>query len=291
MGWDKLARKDWLDKSLTLNERLFRVRPLTYVLAATGLAVVALLLLVGTLGFDHSGVWAISLALGLSALGLFALGGYSEGGEAYLWVLGGCFCLMVAGVEFKFVADRMNTIFKVWMNGWVFMGLVFGAGLSTAFDKPAAEAALPPARTKARPKTKAKPRRVTPERFIPWAVALGTVVAVLAAAMVDAEGLSHGQRFIGSYLLFSLLLLAALGLGAWLRSRRLVAAGQARPVLRTARPGAAVSPGRRAAASPRPISAFRTPCGDPISTDALHGPCVNPGPASTTRTTTGTTTP
>lgn len=215
LGFQQLKRRDSVEKALILGERYLGRFPLPSMVMALMLLVISLLVLWATANWQTQGVWALSLGLGLSCLGLFMMGGFASGSEAYLWTLGACFCFMVCGVEFKFVADRMNTIFKVWMNGWVLMGLVFGAGFASAFDQGPAPA-LKPVKTKAKPvKTKAKRRRLPPSLVIPCLAALALVLLVALAAGADARLLGRGGRFLVSYLAFGLLLLSALGLGAF----------------------------------------------------------------------------
>jgi uncharacterized membrane protein len=209
LGWGKLKRYDEFDKVLILGERYWDRFPLSFVGLILVFMAVAYLIVGATVHWQTQGVWAVGLGLGLSCLSLFALGGFSSGPEAYLWILGGCFCLMFCGTEFLFVADRMNTIFKVWMNGWILMALVFGAGFAAAFDR----APTPdPKPLKAR---KPKPGRLRPEVLFPVLVALGLVVLVALCAGVDARLMNRNGRFFVSYMVFGLGLLAALFLGAF----------------------------------------------------------------------------
>jgi uncharacterized membrane protein len=216
LGWERLKAKrgDWVDKAAVLGERYLGIYPVSSV-ALIGMKLVMLGLVVwASVHWEYQGVWALSLSLGLACLVLLFLGGYASAPEAFLWVLGACFCLMVAGVEFKFVADRMNTIFKVWMNGWVFMGLVFAAGLAPAFESQAA-----PARALALPKRGrrrgGRALRLPSGRILSALAALALVVLVAGAAAIDARLMGRGGRFIASYLAFGLLLAAVLTLGAW----------------------------------------------------------------------------
>lgn len=215
LGWDRLKKRrgDWVDKGATLGERYLGLYPFSSV-AVIGMKLLILGLIVwATVHWEYQGVWALSLGLGLACVGLLLLGGYSGGPEAFLWILGACFCLMVAGVEFRFVADRMNTIFKVWMNGWVFMGLVFAAGLAPAFESHAA-----PQRAAAWPLGRGR-KRISRGLRLPSGpvLALGTALAlfilVAGAAGTDARLMGQGGRFIVSYVVFGLLLLAVLVLG------------------------------------------------------------------------------
>ena len=228
LGWAKLGRRDWVDKSLTLGERFLVRRPVTAVLGGVFVLAITALLLLATAYWQSQGVWSLSLALGLACLGLFLLGGYAQGIEAYLWILGACFCFMVAGVEFKFVADRMNTIFKVWMNGWILSGLVFGAGFAAAFTDaapapaPAPDRRLAPARSRGRGRATAKARsrgrgevpRLRPDLVFSLLAGAALVALVAFGAAMDARLLGQGARFLVSYLGFGLLLLAVLALGA-----------------------------------------------------------------------------
>jgi uncharacterized membrane protein len=219
LGADKLGRKDWFDQALTLIERLFE-RRLGTALGAGALKLLILgLLAVSLLKFGNQGVWALALGLGFTCLAAFAAGGHRSGTESFLWVLGGFTCFLVAGSEFYFVADRMNTIFKFWFNGWILMGVVFGAGLAQAFgDAAPAKAAKPP-------KAKGRGRRVRLplDKALPWLVGAGLALLGFAAAFLDARLMNTGGRFILSFLAFAVLLLALFGLAfvygdrAWFR--------------------------------------------------------------------------
>ncbi|HXC63563.1 MAG TPA: DUF2298 domain-containing protein, partial [bacterium] len=234
LGWQRLARREWWDRWLSMGERLFDQHPVFSVVAAGWLAVVVGLLGWSFLQFSNQGVWAVALGLGLACVGLFTLGGWADGQEAWLWILGGFTCFMVAGAEHWFVADRMNTIFKFWMNGWVLMGVVFGAGLGRALDRgvPAA-AARKSARRAAPPKRGRRPRRgfsgwVQRSGVRLWQAlagdaggrpygrwgAAGLVLLVAGAAWLDAGWLSRGGRFMASYLAFAALLLGLLAFGS-----------------------------------------------------------------------------
>ncbi|HTA17438.1 MAG TPA: hypothetical protein VK786_06810, partial [bacterium] len=210
LGWNKLRREDIFEKTLILGERYFGGFPFTALFLAGMGVIIGFLMVWATAHWETQGVWALSLGLGLACLVFFMMGGYRKGGEAFLWILGGCFCFMVCGTEFKFVADRMNTIFKVWMNGWILTGLVFGAGFASAFERPAA-----PALKAKTPKAKDRARRVNPAVLIPWLAGLGLILVVALAAGLDARLMMRGGRFIASYVVFGLLMLAALGLGAF----------------------------------------------------------------------------
>jgi YYY domain-containing protein len=210
LGADKLGRKDWFDKGLTLVERLFERRLGTALMLSAGKLVIVLLLLASLFKFPTQGVWALSAGLGFACLGAFLLGGWRSGAEAFLWMLGAFTCFLVAGSEFYFVADRMNTIFKFWFNGWILMGVVFGAGLASAFDT----AAVLKAKVKAKAKGRGRRPRLSLERLLPWLLAFGLPILGLAISFMDARLMNNGGRFILSFLAFAVLLLALFGL-AW----------------------------------------------------------------------------
>jgi uncharacterized membrane protein len=206
LGLDKLGRRDWFDKGLILAERLFERRPVPALLGSLFKLLVLGLLAWSVLKFAHQGVWALALGLGLACVGFFLLRGYSDGREAFLWMLGAFTCFLVAGSERWFVADRTNTLFKFWFNGWILMGVVFGAGMAYAFDK--AEAALPsrkPARAK-RARRLARPR-LPLDTALPWIVGAALPLLFLAVAFWDARLMAQGGRFIASFVLYALLLL------------------------------------------------------------------------------------
>jgi YYY domain-containing protein len=216
LGWDRLSRKGWDEKGLILGERLFDKRPAFTVLAALFLAGVAGLLGWATVQFATQGVLALALGLGLACLGFFLLGGFEAGAEAWLWILGGFTCFLVAGAEVWYVADRMNTIFKFWINGWLIMGVVYGAGFAAAFAAPAAapSAARRPLRGRAVKAKRVKAPRLPLAKALPWAVGGGLVLALFIAALIDANLLGRGGRFIVSYGAFAGLLLGTLAVGA-----------------------------------------------------------------------------
>jgi uncharacterized membrane protein len=220
LGWERLRRKALDEKALILGERLFDQRPVFSVVAAVFVVAVVGLLAWATAGFNYQGVLPLALGLGLACLGFFLLGGLESGAEAWLWVLGGFTCFLVAGAEHWFVADRMNTIFKFWINGWVLMGVVYGAGFAAAF----ASVPAPPKPAAARKPLRGKVKRVKTARLpmdkaLPWFVAGGLMLALFAAALVDASLMGRGVRFEVSYAVFALLLLGALGVGALLGDR------------------------------------------------------------------------
>jgi len=203
--------------------------------------------------------------LGLACLVLFLMGGFRKGAEAFLWILGGCFCFMVCGAEFKFVADRMNTIFKVWMNGWILMGLVFGAGFASALERPSApalKAKAPKARVQSRP------RRVNPAVLIPWLAGLGLILVLALAAGLDARLMMRGGRFIASYLVFGVLIAGGPSSGRLLRGVRLVALGQARALFRAFKPWPALS---ARGGRPKNLGGFPVQ-GPPPRRPEFHGP-------------------
>ncbi|HTB34622.1 MAG TPA: DUF2298 domain-containing protein, partial [bacterium] len=237
LGWQRLSRRVWWDRWMSMGERLFDLRPVFSVAAAAWLLALALLLGWSFLYFDNHGVLALAAGLGLACVGLFCLGAWSSGVETWLWILGAFTCFLVAGAEHWFVADRMNTIFKFWMNGWVLMGVVFGAGLASALDQPA-DAALRPSSSRKRPAQAARGRRGTRSGRRPswvkraalglwalvaghpgqrpvrrWAVA-GLLALVAGAAWFDAGLLPRGGRFMVSYLAFAALLLGLVFFGA-----------------------------------------------------------------------------
>ena len=215
LGWDRLGRKAWDERALILGERLFDRRPVFTAVAALWLLLVAGLLGWATLQFSTQGVWALALGLGLACLGLFALGGSEAGPEAWLWVLGGFSCFLVAGAEHWYVADRMNTIFKFWINGWILLGVVYGAGFAAAFSVAPPPRLSPAARRPQRGKSrKARFSRLPLDKTLPWLVAAGLALALFAAALLDAGLLGRGVRFEVSYLVFGLLMLGALFTGA-----------------------------------------------------------------------------
>lgn len=221
LGWEKLKRRSWFDKGLTLWERYFDHAPVTAIAWASFTGAILVLVLWAAFA-PLQGVWAVGLSTGLACLGFFLMGGHRRGAEAFLWLMGGCFCFMVFGVEFLFVADRMNTIFKVWMNGWIFMGLIFGAGFAAAFEAPETHpvAAAPRGRM-AKSKRRGNTHR-TPAWLPGVVLGLGGVFAVcgltLGAALLDAHflatGTGTGRHFFVSFAVMGALLAALMALNA-----------------------------------------------------------------------------
>jgi YYY domain-containing protein len=220
LGWERLARRDWLDRSLSVLERLFERRLLFALAATAGLFLVGGLLAWAAFKFQTQGVLALALGLGLAAFGLFLLRAWEDGTESFLWLLGAFTCFLVAGSERWFVADRMNTIFKFWFNGWILMGVVFGIGLARAWGIPvSAAAALPRRFGRGR-----RAPRLNLLRLLPWFGAVGLALLLFGAAFIDAKRLSLGGRFGVSFGVLALLLLglfggsAFAGASAWWRA-------------------------------------------------------------------------
>lgn len=217
LGWDKLGRKDWFDKGLTLAERFFERRLGSAIGISTGLLLVGGLLSWSLLKFSNQGVLALALGLGLACLGFFLLGAWRDGAESFLWMLGAFTCFLVAGSEHWFVADRMNTIFKFWFNGWVIMGVVFGAGFARAFEPAGAlaVAARPRKALRARRGRSRRAPRLPLDQALPWIVGASLLLLGLLVSWFDARLMAQGGRFIASFLAYAALLLAVFGLACF----------------------------------------------------------------------------
>ncbi|MGH7441141.1 MAG: DUF2298 domain-containing protein, partial [bacterium] len=206
-----VGRARGMDRFLLLAGRYADRRPWAALALGVPVLAVACLVFWATAHWQAQGVWALACGLGLACLILSALGGARSGAEAFLWVLGCAFCFMVAGVEFVYVADRMNTIFKVWMNGWIFMGLTFGGAFSLAFERSPAPATVASSRIRGRRRT----RQVWRSRLLPLVGALALVLLVALASWADAGLLDRRGAFLISYLVFGAFLLGALVCGAF----------------------------------------------------------------------------
>jgi uncharacterized membrane protein len=220
LAWQRLSRRGFMEAAMEAPIRLFEKRPLLAGAVSGGLLLVGGLVfwstakyfdsLRGLVGPAQSGVLTLSLGLGFACLAFFAMQGWRKGEEAFLWVLGGFTMFLVAGSELKFVADRTNTLFKFWFNGWILMGLVAAASFARAFDAPAeVKAALKP-----------KGRRVKAPRLplaaaLPWLVGAGLFALAFVVGWIDARNMGLGWRFAASHVFYGLLLLALL-LGAWI---------------------------------------------------------------------------
>jgi YYY domain-containing protein len=191
LGAAKALKRGAFDGGLKLLDKAFARMPLRAGALLLGLAVLLGLLVFSLPGLSQGSVLSLSLGLGLACLGFFCLRGFEDGEEAFLWMLGAFSMLMVAGSEMKFVADRMNTIFKFWINGWVFMGLAFGAGFAKWFEA-SPEAPL----KKARPKKRA----ASAPAWLPLALSSALVFALpLLSAWLDLGGSMRGWRNAPSY--------------------------------------------------------------------------------------------
>jgi uncharacterized membrane protein len=122
------------------------------------------------------------------------------GAEAFAWVLGFISMAVVVGSEFRYVADRMNTLFKFYFQAWALMGLVYAVGASRSFK---AMEALPAKPLRARGKARAG---------LPWGRVLGfaalSVALLFLAGWGDYAALNAGGRCQLS--LLALLMLMAL---------------------------------------------------------------------------------
>jgi YYY domain-containing protein len=202
LGVTKLSRKPVHEAALVLAERLWLRMPVRGALILGSLSAAVLLLIFGFPGMLQASVLVYSLGVALACFTLFSLRGWEDGGEAFLW-MSGCFALcLVAGSELRYVADRTNTIFKFWFNGWILMGLVFGAAFARWFD---AMDLLAPLKAL---KAAAMRRQLNRDRLRVGLVALGMVLMLFAMAAFDSN---RGRQ--GGYL-FSLSWLGLMALSA-----------------------------------------------------------------------------
>jgi uncharacterized membrane protein len=155
---------------------------------------------------DVGAVTCLGLWLGLSCVALFSLRGWQSGREAFVWVLGGFCMFLVWGSEQYFVADRTNTLFKFWFNGWILMSVVAAAAFAHVFE--AASASAAPRRGRAG-------RGARLMRLLPYGAGAGLFLAVCGVAMLDSVLMGHGGRFIASFLFFAALLAGVLGMSAF----------------------------------------------------------------------------
>jgi YYY domain-containing protein len=190
----RLRRLPAFDRMLRLLRRASQKLPLRLGILGAAVLVLLLFLLLTLAGVQHGGVFWMATGLALACLACLVLLADSrrEGGEeAFVWVMGFVAMAAVAGTEIIFVADRMNTIFKFWIQAWVLMGLVFGYGAFRSF-----EALRAPAPAVGHGRV----RRLRPGLGNAWqgpAAAVFFVLALLAAAIVDNRlGTRYGLSFL-----------------------------------------------------------------------------------------------
>ncbi|MES2202197.1 MAG: DUF2298 domain-containing protein, partial [candidate division FCPU426 bacterium] len=201
LGTLRLAKKTPLDSIPLLVERIWTKMPLRGIAAALGFGLAAMLLILSLPGVYAGSTWVFSLGLALLFFTVFCFGGFLEGGEAFIWMLGIFTLCLVAGAERFFVADRTNTIFKFWFNGWIFMGLIFGAGFGRVME---ALEGLTPAK---KATLKVQTAQHNKQLWILVASAAAVILAVMVAAYFDAPRGRMGA-YAFSLLLFALLALA-----------------------------------------------------------------------------------
>jgi YYY domain-containing protein len=95
---------------------------------ALWVSVIVLLLVMAATGVLRGQVLWFAAACAVVCTGCFSMQRALDGREAFVWALAFSTFGMVTGSEIWYVSDRMNTIFKFWLNGWVFFGLVFTYG-------------------------------------------------------------------------------------------------------------------------------------------------------------------
>jgi uncharacterized membrane protein len=189
LGAGKALRRGWLEGIPTLVDKAFSKAPFASGALLMALLAIGALLAYSLPGISQGAVLSLGLGLGLGFLLLFLLKGWENGDEAFLWMLGAFSMFLVAGSELRFVADRTNTIFKFWINGWVLMGLAFGAGFSKWFDAAGPEPVAKPKRGK-----KARPAWLWPAAGAALAFAL-----VLLGAAADVSTQGRGTRNAPSF--------------------------------------------------------------------------------------------
>jgi YYY domain-containing protein len=178
LGYLKLAQRGPMALLSRLPERLWLKMPVPSALLALVLGLLGLSMAMGLL-WPRGVVWVMGFGLAaFCASGLAMLmadAGPGAGAEAFAWVLGFISMAVVVGSEFRYVADRMNTLFKFYFQAWAFMGLVYAVGASRSFK--ALEAAP------------AKPRRGRgrAKAGLAWGWVLG--FAALAVALLFLAGL------------------------------------------------------------------------------------------------------
>jgi YYY domain-containing protein len=203
LGIKQAFRRGLFDGIPKVLDRAFSRMPLNAAFLAASLCVSGLLITASMPGIWQGAVVALALGLALVFFTLFCLRGFEDGEEAFLWLIGIFTMLMVAGSEFRYVADRMNTIFKFWMNGWVLMGLAFGAGFSKWFESSEED----------QPKKPRFRRKPSAPSWLPLALGgAGAALVVVLGAYLDQATLGRGWRNAPSYFALAGLLVAP---GLW----------------------------------------------------------------------------
>jgi YYY domain-containing protein len=182
-----LAKRGPLKVLTEAPKRLWQKRPVFTVLLAVALASLLVSILSG-LVFSRGAIWIMGLGLAaFSLLGLVLCADTpspkpkeepapSTGPEAYAFILVFGVMCVVAGTEFFFVADRMNTIFKFFFMGWVMMALVFAMGVARLHQALKPEAPAPAARK--------KPAKILPALPAVSRLGKGLVLAFAAFAVL-----------------------------------------------------------------------------------------------------------
>ena len=203
LGYLKLAKRGPEALLSRLPERLWVKMPVPSALLALVLGLLGLSMAMGLL-WPRGVVWVMGLGLAaFCASGLAMLltdEGPGAGAEAFAWVLGFISMAVVVGSEFRYVADRMNTLFKFYFQAWAFMGLVYAVGASRSFKAMEGAPAKP---LRGRAKARAG---------LPWGQVLGfaglSVALLFLAGWGDYAALNAGGRCQLS--LLALLLLMAI---------------------------------------------------------------------------------
>ncbi len=196
-----LGRKPLDQAAFKVLSLLMNKRPLRFWLFVSLLGLGLLAWVMAMPGLASSSLLIFATGLLLLSLAFFSLRAYHDANEAFLWMLGIFSMCLVVGAELKFVADRTNTIFKFWMNAWVFMGLIFGTAMGRYAQ--ASESSEPVVK-KGKASRKARMR----ERLAVWLGGVGVFIIVFGVAFFDVSD-GNGGRYAYSTGLVMLLALAA----------------------------------------------------------------------------------
>lgn len=199
LGATQALRRGLFDGVPKILDRAFSRMPVAASALSLAALVIAGLLAFSLPGLSQGSVLYLALGLASAFFLFFCLKGFEDGEEAFLWMLGAFTMFLVAGSELKFVADRMNTIFKFWINGWVLMGLAFGAGFAKWFEASAPAAAAKKSRSR---------RAAAPAWVLPASGGAVAALVVLFAAWLDVSFQGQGWRNGGSYFAIAGLMLA-----------------------------------------------------------------------------------
>lgn len=142
------------------------------------------------------------IALGLLLLVIFSTALYchdfKRGEEAFLWIVAVVVMVIISLGEIIYISDRVNTLFKFWINGWVLLSLLFAAGFSQWIEtlqlKSIGKQTLH--------------KDIMPPKVIIGMVSLAIILLFFLAAKLDV--IFMGKNVVSYYLIVTLLIIPIL---------------------------------------------------------------------------------